>query len=82
MSYILPVDLSAGYIEFVTVGENGKKIKLNIVAAKIIKNCDFVSVENGQINFKGMKGNEKVQLEFCLPEKGNYAMEVKVYEHN
>lgn len=82
VSYILPVNLSAGYIEFVTVGENGKKIKLNIVDAKIIKNCDFVSVENGQINFKVMKGNEKVQLEFCLPEKGNYAMEVKVYEHN
>ena len=82
VSYTLPVNLASGHVEIVTVGENGKKIKLNIVDAKNVRNCDEVTVSSGEIKFKGMKGHEKVQLEFQLPESRNYAMEVKVYEHN
>ncbi len=82
VSYTLPKDLSSGHIEIVTVGENSKKIKLNIVGAKSNKNCDYAVADNGEIFFRGMRGKEKVQLEFTLPESRNYAMEVKVYEHN
>lgn len=82
VSYTLPKDLSSGHVEIVTVGENGKKIKLNIIEARSIKNCESVIADNGDIRFKKMRGNEKVQLEFKLPESRNYAMEVKVYEHN
>lgn len=82
MSCTLPVALSAGHVEIVTVGENGKKIKLNITSAKSVKNCEEATALNGEISFKGMKGNEKIQLEFQLPETRNYAMEVRVYEHN
>lgn len=82
VSYTLPTDLVSGHVEIVTVGENGKKIKLNIIAAKSIKNCDEATADSGEIRFRGMKGYDKVQLEFQLPETRNYAMEVKVYEHN
>lgn len=82
ISYTLPANLKSGHVEVVTVGENGKKIKLNIIKAKSLKNCDEAIAVNGEIKFTGMKGHDKVLLEFHLPETGNYAMEVKVYEHN
>lgn len=82
VTYTLPTNLKSGHVEIVTVGENGKKIKLNIIAAKNIKNCDEAVAVSGDIKFQGMKGHDKVQLEFQLPDSRNYAMEVKVYEHN
>lgn len=82
VSYTLPKNLESGHVEIVTVGENGKKIKLNIIGATCVKNCDEVSVDNGEIKFRGMQGKRKVQIDFQLPETRNYAMEVKVYEHH
>ncbi|MBR4026852.1 MAG: hypothetical protein IKJ01_04760 [Lachnospiraceae bacterium] len=81
ITYTLPRDLSSGHIEIVTVGENGKKVKLNVIEVHSIKNSGDLFVSNGEIKFKEMKGKEKVQLEFKLPELRNYAMEVKIYEH-
>lgn len=82
VTYIIPYSVSKGHMEIVTVGENGKSTKLNIINASAIKNCDEVKVKDGNVEFDGMLGNEKVQMMFTLADSRNYAMEVKVYEHN
>ena len=82
VSYVIPYFVSNGHMEIVTVGENGKSTKLNIISASAIKNCNCIKVRNGTVEFKDMAGNEKVQMMFNLADRRSYAMEVRVYEHN
>ncbi|CDM67805.1 hypothetical protein CM240_0640 [Clostridium bornimense] len=82
VSFELPRDISAGHIEIVAVGENGKANKLSISAANGIDHCTGIKRSNLGINFDSMDGNEKVLVEFSLLDNRDYAMEVNVYEHN
>lgn len=82
VSFIIPYFISSGHMEIVTVGENGKFTKLNIISASAIKRCNAIKVRNGIVEFENMADNKKVQIIFSLADNRNYAMEVRVYEHN
>lgn len=82
VSFELPRDISAGHIEIVAVGENGKANKLSISDANGIDNCTGIKRSDLGINFDNMDGNKKVLVEFSLLDNRDYAMEVNVYEHN
>lgn len=82
VSFIIPYFVSNGYMEIVTVGENGKSTKLNIVAASAVHSCKCIKVRNGIVELQDMAGKEKVQIMFELADSRSYAMEVRVYEYN
>lgn len=82
VSFELPRDISAGHIEIVAVGENGKVNKLSLSGANEVANCTGIKRTALGVNFDSMKGNEKVIVEFSLLDARDYAMEVNVYEHN
>lgn len=82
VSFILPRDISAGHVEIVTVGENGKSNKLAIHSVSQLSGCTGVKRSADGVRFASMNGHEKVQFEITLLDNRNYAMEVNVYEHN
>lgn len=73
--------MKAGYIEIVTVGENGMKNRLYINSAMGKQGCSGIFVKDRKIRFLNMKQRSKIVFEFTLKEDMDYAMEVKIYEY-
>lgn len=81
VSFYLEDGLKAGYIEIVTVGENGMKNRLDINSAMGKQGCSGIFVKDRKIRFLNMKQRSKIVFEFTLKEDMDYAMEVKIYEY-
>lgn len=70
-------NISAGELEIVTIGDNGKMLQLNVKNVKGI-NID-ARADNGHIVIFNVKANEKCYLEFEVFAKKTYAMGVRAY---
>lgn len=82
ISFLLPrPSTMPGYIEVVTIGENGKANKLKISTATGISGCSGIEVKNANIYFESLNSSSKIKIDFSVKESKNYAMEVNVYEH-
>lgn len=82
VSFEIPRDVSAGRMELVTVGENGKSNKLRVVGTNAVAGCSETHMTGDSIGFSDMKTGEKVKISVSLADAHDYAMEVNVYEHN
>ena len=72
-------DLSYGALEIVTVGENGRMLKLNVKSVK--SDEGHVNVEDGRIALYSIAANVKYSVEFELYTTKTYAMGVRAYEN-
>ena len=70
-------NISAGELEIVTMGENGRPLQLKVQSVKGIS-TDAVVVD-GHIKIKNVRAKEKNVLEFSIYGKKNYAMGVRAY---
>ena len=77
-----PQTIEKGYLELLTVGENGSSGKLRIKQVNNNKGCEDIFLEDGGVRFTNMEANEKVTFEIGLMEANDYAMEVKIHEHS
>ena len=72
-------DLSYGALEIVTVGENGRMLKLNVKSANSLDG--HVNIEDGRIALYNVNANTKYSVEFELYTTKTYAMGVRAYEN-
>jgi hypothetical protein len=82
ISFNIPVNVASGRLEVVTIGENSRSIKLNIAEVNNIQNCKIAGISDGGLLLEDMLNEKKIKLDFSLYDTRNYAMEVRVYEHN
>ena len=69
--------ISAGELEIVTVGENGKMLKLNV---KSVRGVDIdAKVDDGHIVIFNIEANKKCSLDFEVFAEKSYAMGVRAY---
>lgn len=73
-------DISTGELEIVTVGENGKMLRLQVKSVKGVSNT--VETSDGRIKIHDVKAKEKNILEFSIYGNSNYALGVRAYENN
>ena len=81
-TFEIPHDVSAGRIEIVTVGENGKSNKLRCISAVAMAGCGKAYNQGDIIAFSDMSSGEKIKIHVEMADVRDYAMEVNVYEHN
>lgn len=77
MIFIAEDNISAGELEVVTMGENGRPLQLKVKSVKGI--TADAEVIDGHIKIKNVKANEKNALEFSIYGDKNYAMGVRAY---
>lgn len=82
MIFEIPYDIREGRIELVTIGENGRKNRLNIKDANPVSACGEVELLSGSVLARKIQSGAKVKIDFNLQEPREYAMEVSVYENN
>ena len=82
MSFESPKFILEGNIEIMTIGENGKTNRLNVIAANAFKSCSAAQAVSDKIAFTNLDNNGKVKIEFTLQDDRDYAMEVNIYENN
>lgn len=70
-------NITAGEVEVVTMGENGRQLPLKVQSVNGIS-VDAEVIE-GHIKIKNVKANEKNSLEFSIYGTRQYAMGVRVY---
>lgn len=80
VSLTSPKSIKKGFIEIVTIGENGKASKLKIKDARKLSGCSSIVKSYNKIYFKNIERDKKVAFEFSLFDNRDYAMEVNVYE--
>jgi len=82
VSFSVPHHVENGYIEIVTVGENGRTNILSVSKASSLSLCDKIWTSDNKIYFENMDDKGKVKIDFSLHCNRDYAMEVNVYETN
>lgn len=80
VSLTSPKSIKKGFIEIVTIGENGKASKLKIKNARKLSGCSSITKAYNKIYFENIEKDKKIAFEFSLFDNRDYAMEVNVYE--
>lgn len=77
MIFTAEEDITAGELEIVTMGENGRPLQLKVKSV----NGETATAEviDGHIRIRNIKAKEKNTLEFCIYGNKNYAMGVRAY---
>lgn len=73
-------DISMGELEIVTVGENGKMLRLRVKNVKGVSGT--AETADGRIKIHDIKAKEKNILEFSIHGNSNYALGVRAYANN
>ena len=80
VSLTSPKSIRKGFIEIVTIGENGQASKLKIKDARKLSGCSSIVKSYNKIHFENIEKDKKITFEFSLFDNRDYAMEVNVYE--
>lgn len=80
MVFYTDEDISTGELEIVTVGENGKMLRLRVKNVKGVSGT--AEIVDGRIKIHDIKAKEKNVLEFSIHGNSNYALGVRAYENN
>ncbi len=77
MIFTAEANISAGELEVVTMGENGRPLQLRVKSVHGITTA--ADVKEGHIKIKNVKAKEKNVLEFSIYGNKKYAMGVRAY---